>query len=395
MGVKTILFSIILLHACTATFNENDGISFEQTDELIAANKSSTQRSAKRGPGKPRVFVPKPDENCTETTCVISDDAVLFLKGPVVTSIMPLFCIIIILISLPLNTLALVTFTCRIREKKSGVIYMSHLACVDLLFTLLLPLKIHYQMNASDWVFGEATCRVLSATYYCYMYCSILLMMCMSVDRLLAVAFPVASLTWRTARKARYVCVLVWLVALTGTVPLLLVKQTLNIKDVGFTCHDVLCHKQMYVYLFSILSCLYFFLPLVVILVSYSTIIYVLSVKSDHSSSSSLDGRRRAVPMAIAVLTEFVTCFAPTNGILLYHCVHLATGSQSGAENSYAAYLLAVCLGSSSVFLDPLLYYFGSSHYRKQLLSVIRYRKTKIALKHSAKTLHVLACFRK
>ncbi|KTF93580.1 hypothetical protein cypCar_00048841, partial [Cyprinus carpio] len=81
---------------------------------------------------------------------------------------------------------------------------MSHLACVDLLFTLLLPLKIHYQLNASDWVFGEAACRVITAAYYCNMYCSILLMMCMSVDRLLAVVFPIASLTWKKARKATY-----------------------------------------------------------------------------------------------------------------------------------------------------------------------------------------------
>ncbi len=314
----------------------------------------------------------------------ISEESVDFLKGLLVTRVMPSFYIFIILISLPLNALALVVFTCRIREKKPAVIYMSHLACVDLLFTLLLPLKIHYQLNASDWVFGEAACRVLSAAYYCYMYCSILLMMCMSVDRLLAVVFPIASLTWRSTRKATCVCVLIWLLALVGTVPLLLVRQTLNIDDVGITCHDALYHTQVYAYLFSIISCLYFFLPLVVTLVSYSTIIYVLSVKSNHlaTSSSSSDSRRRAVIMTIAVLTEFVTCFAPTNGILLYHCVHLASENHSGEENSsYTAYLLAVCVGSSSVFMDPLLYYYGSSHYRKQFSSVLRYRKTKRAVK--------------
>ncbi len=315
----------------------------------------------------------------------ISDESVDFLKGLLVTRIMPSFYIIIILISLPLNALALVTFTCRIREKKPAVIYMSHLACVDLLFTLLLPLKIHYQLNASDWVFGEAACRVLSAAYYCYMYCSILLMMCMSVDRLLAVVFPIASLTWRSARKATCVCVLVWLLSLTGMVPLLLVKQTLNTENVGVTCHDVLYHTQVYVYMFSILSCLYFFVPLIVTLMSYSTIIYVLSVKNSHfaTSSSSSDSRRRAVIMTIAVLMVFVVCFAPTNGILFYHCVHLANGSHSREGNSsYTAYLLAVCVGSSSVFMDPLLYYYGSSHYRKQFWSVLQYRqKIKRAVK--------------
>ncbi|KAL1259977.1 hypothetical protein QQF64_007804 [Cirrhinus molitorella] len=188
---------------------------------------------------------------------------------------MPSFYIIIILISLPLNAMALVTFTCKIREKKPAVIYMSHLACVDLLFTLLLPLKIHYQMNGSDWVFGES------------------------------------------AKKATCVCALVWLLAFAGTVPLLFITQTFKIKDVGITCHDVLYHTQLYAYLFSILSCLYFFLPLVVTLVSYSTIIHVLTTKNDNLETSYLKKRRRAVIMAVSVLMEFVVCFAPTNGILL------------------------------------------------------------------------------
>ncbi|XP_043090168.1 proteinase-activated receptor 1-like [Puntigrus tetrazona] len=315
-------------------------------------------------------------------TLNILKESVVFLKGLLVTRIMPLFYIFIILISLPLNALALVAFTCRIREKKPAVIYMSHLACVDLLFTLLLPLKIHYQLNSSDWVFGEALCRVISAAYYCYMYCSILLMMCMSVDRLLAVVFPIASLTWRSTRKATCVCVLVWLLALAGTVPLLLVRQTFKIKDVGLTCRDVVPQNdsivKYYVYLFSILSCFYFFLPLIVTLVSYSTIIHALSAKSDRlTSSSSSDKRRKAVILTISVLIEFVVCFAPTNGILLYHCVHLAKGGHREGDSSYAVYLLAVCLGSSSVFLDPLLYYYGSSQYRKQIRSVFWCKKAK------------------
>ncbi|XP_039545338.1 proteinase-activated receptor 1-like [Pimephales promelas] len=302
----------------------------------------------------------------------ILDEAVLFLKGLRVTRVMPSFYILVVLISLPLNALALVTFTCRIRVKKPDVIYMSNLACVDLLFTLLLPLKIHYQLNASDWVFGEVACRVLSAAYYCNMYCSILLMMCMSVDRLLAVALPIASLTWRSARKATCVCVLVWLLALAGTVPLLSMTQTAKIRDVGVTCHDVTYQTQKYVYLFLILSCLYYFLPLVVTLVSSFTIVYVLSVKSHRLPKKKI---RRAVIMVITVLMEFVVCFAPTNGILLYHCVLLATGGEG--DSSYAAYLLAVCLGSASVFLDPLLYYYGSSQCRQQIRSVFWCRKAK------------------
>ncbi|XP_042567340.1 proteinase-activated receptor 1-like [Cyprinus carpio] len=306
---------------------------------------------------------------------VAPHEVVLVFKGLMVTRIMPSIYIFVILISLPLNGLALVTFTCKIREKTPAVIYMSHLACVDLLFTLLLPLKIHYQLNASDWVFGEAACRLLSATYYCNMYCSILLMMCMSVDRLLAVVFPITSLTWRSAKKATCVCVLVWLLAVAGIAPLLALRQTFSFKNLGVTCFDLLeedSSVMLYLSVFLIIPCIFFFLPLVVILVSYSTIIYVLCVKHDHSatSPSSSDNRKRAAIMATAVLTEFVVCFAPSNGFLLYHCVCIAMGS-SGLD-TYLVYLFAVCLGSASVFLDPLLYYYCSSQYRQQISSLFR-----------------------
>ncbi|KAK2872384.1 hypothetical protein Q8A67_022281 [Cirrhinus molitorella] len=416
MEVKTLLLSIIFVHTCEGS-ERNFAVTTENYEKIDAdtfledyySNYSEENSGTYSRNYSENLFInysfPEPPEpiitrivsaiaeiilfrqpcdstnlnevKCNETTqdaYNITEDAVIFLKSPMVTHFMPSIYIIIILISLPLNSLALVTFTCTIREKKPAVIYMSHLACVDLLFTLLLPMKIHYQLNASDWVFGEAACRVLSAAYYCYMYCSILLMMSMSVDRLLGVAFPITSLTWRSTKKATLICTLVWLLAFAGTVPLLSIQQTFNIEDVGVTCHDVLHHIQLYAYLFFILSCLYFFLPLVVTLVSYSVIIYVLTTKNDHLKTTYSDKRRRAVIMTVAVLMEFVVCFAPTNGILLYHCVRLATGGSS-EEGKY--YLIAVCLGSASVFLDPLLYYYGSSQCRKQIHSLIWWKKTK------------------
>ncbi|XP_051733124.1 proteinase-activated receptor 1-like [Ctenopharyngodon idella] len=437
MEIQAILFLILNAHTCTAIFNVSSAIKVvadtaatvkpintpdrekhqtappgrgfrlnrtTQTDEPLpdfssTPNKTCEEIDSLSSTGWPELSRPnyKGAHPCNSTDLneakynrtfleifSISNVEVLFLKGLLVTRVMPSFYIFIILFSLPLNALALVTFTCKIRVKKPAVIYVSHLACVDLLFTLLLPLKIHYQLNASDWVFGEVACRVISAAYYCYMYCSILLMMCISVDRLLAVAFPVASLTWRNPRNATCVCVLVWLLALAGTVPLLSMRQTFKIKDVGITCHDVLIHDdptdQLYVHLFSILSCLYYFLPLIVTLVSYFTIIYVISGKSNRlaKSSSLSEKQKRAVIMAIAVLIEFVVCFAPANGILLYSCVHLGISGEE--DSSYAVYLVAACLGSTSVFLDPLLYYYGSSQYRQKIRSVFWWRRAKTNL---------------
>ncbi len=47
-----------------------------------------------------------------------------------------------------------------------------------------------------------------------------------------------------------------------------------------------------------------------------------LGVRHSATSSSSSDNRNRAAIMATAVLTEFVVCFAPSNGFLLYQCLY-------------------------------------------------------------------------
>ncbi|XP_073727581.1 proteinase-activated receptor 1 [Misgurnus anguillicaudatus] len=420
MEVKTILLLTLAAHTCIAAiFNVPNGRGFSvnivygtQTDEPIDYNDSlelpTNTRQGRRHSVMGVTEVPNENNNgrrlCNSTDpggvkCnrtkplvkkyIISKDAVLFLKSLLVTRVMPSFYILLFLVSFSLNALALVTFTCRIKTKKPAVIYMSNLACVDLLFTLLLPLKIHYHLNGSDWVFGEVACRGLSAAFYCYMYCSILLMMCMSVDRLVAVVFPIASLTWRNSRNSAYICALVWLMAIAGTVPILSITQTFKIENLGITCHEALLHEdhaeQTYMYLFSILSCVYFFLPLVITLACYSRIIYVLRVKCGQlASSSSSDKLRRAVIMTIATMIEFVVCFTPANAILLYHCVVLVTGGVSGEGNaSYMAYMLAVCAGSSSVFLDPLLYYYGSSQCRQKISSVFWWKKAKATLSNS------------
>ncbi|XP_073727584.1 proteinase-activated receptor 1-like [Misgurnus anguillicaudatus] len=387
MEFKTFLLSVLVACTCAQTFNDSVSPPDKELQTVLQTGAVAViqEDSWPARPTKSNNAVPY---NQTTQTFPISKDAVLFLKGLLVIRVMPSFYILLFLISLPLNALALVTFTCRIKAKKPAVIYMSNLACVDLLFTLLLPLKIHYHLNESDWVFGEVACRVLSAAFYCYMYCSILLMMCISVDRLVAVVFPITSLTWRTTRSSAYICVLVWLLSIAGTVPILSITQTFNIKDLGITCHDVLYHIKLYYYLFSILSCLYFFLPLVITLACYFTIIYELSAQTRRlaTSSSTSDNKKRAVIMAISVLIEFVVCFAASNAILLYHCVRLGTGGHTD-EGKY--YMLAVCAGSSSVFLDPLLYYYGSSQCREKINSVFWWRKTETSLSNTQSSSNV------
>ncbi|XP_029534214.1 proteinase-activated receptor 1 [Oncorhynchus nerka] len=306
------------------------------------------------------------------TKIVISEEARSFLQGRLATAFVPTVYTLVFIISVPLNLIAVVMFVRRIRPRKPAVIYMLNLASADLLFALLLPFRISYHFHGNNWVYGPFMCRLVTAAFYCNMYCSVLLMMCISIDRFLAVVYPMDSLTWRSPQTAAVVCGAMWLLALGGVTPLLLSRQTIHLPDVGITtCHDVQDVDKLrayYLYFFPIYSSIFFFIPLVFTAVCYVRIVQALAAANVENRSR----KSRAVVMAVTVLVVFVACFTPTNVILLVHYLKLAHGR---SDSSYQAYLLSMCVGSISCCLDPLIYYFGSSQCQRQVAALLGCRQ--------------------
>lgn len=299
----------------------------------------------------------------------ISEEASKFLTGRVVTAVIPTIYTFVFVISVPLNLLALVMFVRKVRPKKPAVIYMINLASADLLFVLVLPFRIAYHYNGNDWIYGAGMCRFVTAAFYCNMYCSVLLMTCISVDRFMAVVYPMDSLAWRSPQTASVVCGAMWLVSVGGVTPLLISDQTVSLPDLGITtCHDVLDLHHLrgyYLYFFPIVSSLFFFIPLI-----FSTVCYVRIVQALCAANVENRAKKtRAVFMAVTVFSVFVICFTPTNVILLSHYVRFA---RKHNDESYAAYLVSMCVGSVSCCLDPLIYYFGSSQCQRQVLAFLR-----------------------
>uniref|UniRef100_UPI0037E77EFB proteinase-activated receptor 1-like n=1 Tax=Semicossyphus pulcher TaxID=241346 RepID=UPI0037E77EFB len=318
----------------------------------------------------------------------VSEEARLFLTGPVSTILIPSFYTVVCLVSMPINICALLVLARRIKPKKPAAIYMLNLACADLLFAMVLPFKISYHFSGNNWIFGPVMCRVVSAAFYGNMYCSVLLIACISVDRLLAVVYPIESLAWRNPRNANIACVAMWILSFIGSLHLLLTEQTVHLTQLNITiCHEgqrshIFWANKMY---FITLCCLLFFLPLLVTVVSYIRVILTLSRVPPGLPGSSRK-RRRAVVMALTVLVMFVLCFAPTNCFLLMHQMQFTQGDTSSREASdglYVLYLVFLCLGSLNCLLDPLVYYFGSSQCQRELSSVLRCQKIRQSTSHT------------
>ncbi|KAK1345173.1 hypothetical protein QTO34_013883 [Cnephaeus nilssonii] len=254
----------------------------------------------------------------------ISKDASGYLTSAWLTLFIPSVYTGVCIISLPLNIMAIAVFIVKMKIKKPAVVYMLHLATADVLFVSVLPFKISYYFSGSDWRFGSEMCRFVTAAFYCNMYASIMLMTVISIDRFLAVVYPMQSLSWRTMGRAAFTCVVIWAMAIAGVVPLLLKEQTTRVPGLNITtCHDVLNETLLegyYAYYFSAFSAIFFFVPLIISTVCYVSIIQCLS----SSTVATQSKKTRALFLSAAVFCIFIVCFGPTNVLLILHYAFLS-----------------------------------------------------------------------
>ncbi|XP_036410813.1 lysophosphatidic acid receptor 6-like [Megalops cyprinoides] len=124
----------------------------------------------------------------------------------------------VLLVGLPLNGLSLWILLKRHGLRTSNTVFMANLALSDLLLALSVPLRIYYYAAAS-WPFGATVCTVATSLFRLNFFSSSVFITYISVDRMLAVAFPLRSHRLRTAKFAAISCVAAWLFLIALNVP--------------------------------------------------------------------------------------------------------------------------------------------------------------------------------
>ncbi|XP_071436520.1 proteinase-activated receptor 2 [Pithys albifrons albifrons] len=301
--------------------------------------------------------------NNSEDLYQVDEFAAEVLTGKLTTVFLPIVYIFVFIIGLPSNAVALWVFFFRTKKKHPAVIYMVNLALADLLFVVWFPLKIAYHLNGNNWLFGEGLCKVLVGFFYGNMYCSILFITCLSVQRYCVVVNPMAH-SRKKSEIALGVSIAIWILILLGTIPLYLVNQTVYISNLNITtCHDVLPENvlvhDMFSYFLSLAIGL-FLIPAVVTAVAYILMIKTLSV------SLIEDGKKRirAIKLIIVVLSMYLICFTPSNVLIIVHYLILKAYGQS---YMYAWYITSLCLSTLNSCIDPFIYYYISKDFRDNL----------------------------
>ncbi|KAM4709634.1 proteinase-activated receptor 2 [Discoglossus pictus] len=297
------------------------------------------------------------------------------LSGGLTKVFIPIIYIIVFIIGLPSNAIALWVFFFRTKKKHPAVIYMANLALADLMFVIWFPLKISYHLNGNNWIYGEALCKVLVGFFYGNMYCSILFMTCLSVQRYWVIVNPMAH-TRKKTKISLIVSIAIWLVIILGTIPLYLFDQTVYVANLNITtCHDVLPLDTLAFDLFNYFLSLaigMFFLPAVLTALAYTLMIKTLDASITDENIGKK--RKRAIKLILTVLIMYLVCFLPSNILLV---VHYSFIKYKYTGNVYAFYITALCLSSLNSCIDPFVYYFVSNNFRENVKNMFLCRSVR------------------
>ncbi|XP_028327031.1 G-protein coupled receptor 20 [Gouania willdenowi] len=253
---------------------------------------------------------------------------------------------LIFLVGMVLNIFALYVFCARTKQKTTSVIYTINLAVTDLLVNLSLPTRILLYYSGGACL----TCSYLHIfSYFVNMYCSILFLTCICVDRYLAIVQVEASRRWRNSSVAKCVCVTVWLFAIVVTYSFL---------STAFQ-HTGCCISKL-----LFLTITEFFLPLIIIVVFTLRIMWALTDR--RLMQQSRERRRKAVQLLSTVLIIFTVCFTP------FHIRQVVLYFYPDLPHHIITYHLTVTLSSLNSCMDPVVYCFVTNNFQATMRHLFR-----------------------
>ncbi|XP_043111677.1 G-protein coupled receptor 55 [Puntigrus tetrazona] len=279
----------------------------------------------------------------------------------------------VLVFGLALNVAALVVFCLLLRKWTESSIYMTNLALMDLLLLLQLPFKMHAAHH--EWAEDKKIfCSFLESLYFVAMYGSIYTIVCIAVDRYIAINHPFRAKQVRSKKNALIVCVCIWVFVMAATSPIYTFREE---KKGDFNCFHRFSEKGWSTEIIVCLEVIGFLLP--------ATVLVTCSIKSVRTLKASKDSDRKrqaGVRIIYSSLAAFLVPFTPCHlAIFLQYLVHKAIISDCKQKQNIALFIqVSINIANVTCCLDALCYYFIAKEVRSTKetlrLSISRARTT-------------------
>ncbi|KAM9319068.1 lysophosphatidic acid receptor 6-like [Pholidichthys leucotaenia] len=263
----------------------------------------------------------------------------------------------ILAIGLPLNVISLWILLRYHSLRSPNAVFMVNLAITDLLLISSLPMRVYFYAT-DTWPLGPVACISISMLFRNNIRSSSIFITVISVDRLLAVVYPLRTRHLRTASNAWKAAAVVWLFVLVVNIPEgrnFSKKHYSSNKSSCFNYSDSDCFKRKQ-------SAFTYFQPVLVVLLLTVNIVCTAMVSwtlHSHFSGPARVKNKVKVMLVFAMnLVMFTLCFVPVSIGIVILC--------------RSDLMPLVCLATANCCMDPLLYYFSFDAFWKNKEDVTR-----------------------
>ncbi|XP_024123034.1 growth hormone secretagogue receptor a [Oryzias melastigma] len=278
----------------------------------------------------------------------------------------------------------------RYRDMRTTTnLYLCSMAVSDLLIFLCMPLDLYRMWRYRPWRLGDALCKLFQFVSESCTYSTILSITALSVERYLAICFPLRAKALVTKRRVRALIFFLWTVSLLSAGPVFVmvgverditeppnfsswINGTGLFLDVGDTRECRMTHYAVESGLMEAmvwLSSVFFFMPVFCLTVLYSLIGRRLWQRHRETSVSSRvahrdKSNRQTIKMLVVVVLAFVLCWLPFHVGRYLQFRSLDAPSPLLSVLSEYCSLVSVVLFYLSAAINPVLYNTMSWKYR-------------------------------
>ncbi|XP_077069616.1 P2Y purinoceptor 11 [Siphateles boraxobius] len=233
----------------------------------------------------------------------------------------------------------------------TGVVFSCNLAISDVLYVLTLPLLIIYYAKNKNWTFGDAACKIERFLFNCNLYVSIFFIMCISVNRFVAIVYPFFTHSYVRPKHAKIASVLTWSIVIIALSPVFKFAGTESKGNYTLcvSCHDEKLLNSHFKYKLFLMV-VGFMIPLVVTFGSYLGVIWTIL---KNKNITTLEKRKVALLVALVCIL-YATSFVPYHVLQTYHeYLKLVKHTKPWVYNSYQ---VSKGLTTLNMCIHPLLY---------------------------------------
>ncbi|XP_053159641.1 motilin receptor [Hemicordylus capensis] len=279
-------------------------------------------------------------------------------------------CSALLLLGVAGNILTVVVTGCSRSLRNTTSLYLGSLAVADLLLLILgLPLDLYRLWRSRPWVLGTMLCRVWHWSGEACAYCSILHLTALTVERYLAICFPLRAKVLVTRRRVKVLLVVLWTVALLSAAPFFFLvnvqpaDNTSSDDDFSHECGPTVHAKESGLLgTMLLVTTSYFVLPCLCLYLLYGLIAReLLYGNKTHLGVASYQGHQQTVRMLVVLVLAFVICWLPFH---IGRIIYINAWSSRMMHFSQYFNVFALQLFYLSACINPILYNLISKKYR-------------------------------